>query len=551
MTRALRKHWPVVAATLVLWLVLAGVLAVSVRRNGGLVYALDDTYIHMAVAKNLVHHGVFGVTEYEFSSSSSSLLWSLLLAATYLVTGVGELAPLVLNVASATLVVWCAYAFVRRDERLYGGPYLLLAVLAIAFITPLPALISTGMEHTLHALVSLVFVYYAAGVLSDDSFRWGKRGSVMVVVLAPLVTTARYEGVFLAFVVCCLLLLRGRFAYAVAVGAAALLPIGLYGAWSASQGSYWLPNSLMLKGRPVWAIRSVGALARVLYGAYGRFYAAPHLVVPTVLAVVGYVLRCGRSGRVWDRLQTGAVIVVATTALHVLLAGMGWFYRYEAYLVTLGLFVVAQMFWDRLPEPGHRPEWSGVMLAKGAGLAALAALAFLPLASRALKSVKQIPQVATVRRLHHLNAARFVARYYDDKTVVVNDLGAVTFFTNARVLDLYGLGSIRAMRLRKSPSGLSQDDVAAWAAEERASIAIVTGGFEPIVKRIPDAWVKVAEWRAPPSVVWAAEPSQESHSAWWVYAVEPAHAPTLAAQLEEYAGGLPAGVEQSILYPRP
>ena len=39
------------------------------------IYALDDTYIGMAMAKSLALHGVWGVTPFAFSSSDSSLLF--------------------------------------------------------------------------------------------------------------------------------------------------------------------------------------------------------------------------------------------------------------------------------------------------------------------------------------------------------------------------------------------------------------------------------------------------------------------------------------------
>jgi len=102
------RHWPVLAAIIILWCTVLLLLILSVRQNQGhLVYALDDPYIHMAIAKNFAQHGVWGVTRYEFSSSSSSLLWTVLLSAIYLIFGTNEIAPLVLNVIVATLVVSC------------------------------------------------------------------------------------------------------------------------------------------------------------------------------------------------------------------------------------------------------------------------------------------------------------------------------------------------------------------------------------------------------------------------------------------------------------
>ena len=88
MTKSLFKHWPLYASVLVFLAIVSIVLYASISANRGyLVYAGDDAYIGMAVARNFAQFGVWGVTRYGFASLSSTLLWTLLLSLTYYLGG--------------------------------------------------------------------------------------------------------------------------------------------------------------------------------------------------------------------------------------------------------------------------------------------------------------------------------------------------------------------------------------------------------------------------------------------------------------------------------
>ena len=166
MKKTATRRWPLLIALAMLWATVGIIYLVSIRQNDGqLVYALDDAYIHMAIAKNFSQHGVWGVTRYAFGSSTSSVLWTLILSAIYRLFGVNDISPLVLNVLSATGLVWAVYAILRRRSGLHPL-YVLVILLGIIYLTPLPVLIYTGLEHTLHALLSILFLYLSAALLS-------------------------------------------------------------------------------------------------------------------------------------------------------------------------------------------------------------------------------------------------------------------------------------------------------------------------------------------------------------------------------------------------
>ncbi|HUG52639.1 MAG TPA: hypothetical protein VMR21_03525, partial [Vicinamibacteria bacterium] len=138
-------------------------LAASSRTGGELVYALDDAYIHMAVGRNLADHGVWGVTRYAFTSSTSSLLWPLLLALADLVAGAREATPLVLN------LVFAAAAVLTADRLLAGATpgIRLVALAALVLLSPLPTLVVSGMEHALHIAAVLWLLDAVRAALAD------------------------------------------------------------------------------------------------------------------------------------------------------------------------------------------------------------------------------------------------------------------------------------------------------------------------------------------------------------------------------------------------
>jgi hypothetical protein len=234
-----------IASIAILWITVATILVLSIRNNQGhIVYALDDAYIHMAIAKNFAQHGVWGITQYGFTSSSSSLLYTLLLSVIYFLFGVNEVTPLILNIIFATLSICFIFYILRRNEL--NSLYIFIVLLSIIFFTPLPTLIFSGMEHTLQILISIPFVYLSTKILSKDKSTF--LDDVSLLVLGTLVTMIRYEGIFLIFIVCVLFIIRKRWSFSFILFIFGFLPIGIYGFISLSNEWFFLPNSVLLKG---------------------------------------------------------------------------------------------------------------------------------------------------------------------------------------------------------------------------------------------------------------------------------------------------------------
>jgi hypothetical protein len=515
---ARRRRGPLAVALAILLAAVAVLVAWSLRHSAGhLVYALDDAYIHMAMARNLAEHGVFGVTRYGFTSSSSSPLWTLLLAGLFALLGPRPWLPLALNVLFAASVLAAADRVLQdhgvrpRSRR--------LALVAVVVLTPLPPLVLVGQEHLLHATLTLAFA---------ARLTWAPPRAALLL-LAPALTAARYEGLFLVLIGCLLLAARRRFAFALALGVVSLLPPAVYGLVSLAHGWYALPNPILLKGALGEGLTGWRLLALVPFlGGWGELVRTPHLLAIAVLAGVTLLARWRSPS---SREGTLLIVFIGTAILHLQYARTGWFYRYEAYLVALGIVVTAVAL-DGLGD-GVRPRWLP---------AALVSAAALVCAVRGVRAHVDTPGAVGNIYEQQIQMGRFLGRYYRGASVAANDIGAIDWLADLRVLDLWGLAS-RDVAGAKLTGRYTTAGIAQLARSRGVRVAVIYERWLDAAGGVPPEWVRAGRWRVASSVVLGDRTVA-------FYAVDPAEAAPLDDHLRAFAPELPPAVAQSGPYTR-
>jgi len=523
---------PLAATTVVFIVVVVAAFAASSRQTGGhLVYALDDPYIHMAMARNVALHGVWGVTASHFTSSSSSLLWTAGVAALFRAFGVHESIPLLLNIAFGILLLRSIVGYVAESTVRFSDAYLFIASTAIVLVAPLPALVFAGQEHILHGVVNLAFVACGASWLSQPQRPMPASATTTLCAFATLLPLIRFESLFVIGIIAALLAVQGRWRAAVLIGMCGVLPVALYGALSHFYGWYWLPNSVMLKGaRPDFS--STAGIVLALGGvSYSRLMQLPALAFLVSAALAAFIARFVRGTR--DDLQWMLGIFVVLTLLHTQFAQPGafWFFRYEAYLFVLGGVAVARTLGEWLEAVRRQTPHMKTMVVQ---FGTILLFALSPLSDRALKALVSIPQATKNIYEQQYQMGLFLGRFYAGRAVALNDIGAASFLGEINCVDLAGLADIDVAR--RLLAGLYEsEDVREIAEAKDARIAIVYDSW--FGNRIPVSWRRAATWTVQNNVVLGGNTVT-------FYALRPEELGPLRAHLNEFSRELPRSVAQ-------
>jgi hypothetical protein len=532
------EDWAVLlGAVMALWTVFAIYVQLCLQQTDGhLTYTVDDSYMTMTVARNVAQNGTWGVQPGQFASLVSNPGWVLLMAAVFRLVGPAEWAPLAMNIFCATLLFVLVWAIFRS---FHVRPLtVLLGLFLVLLLTPMVPVAFTGLEHMLQACVDLAYVFAVGMALGEDAPPSRKRMALAaLLLLSPLLTLVRYEGMFLIAAAGCVMMVRKQFKAALLTGVLGMLPIVVSGLIFISKGWFFFPSTLIQKGNfpkggaSLQYVVKLGEAAFLNLHNSGMHKDGAHLAV-----LIGLVLLAClwlRQPMLSSRLGVMASLFVGAAFLHLELARLGWFYRYEAYLACMGLVVLVlltvQLPWQSLLLPQVWPKW-----VRAAPLALSVALVMEPLLDRAFNAHIETPLASRNNWEQQYQMARFLHTYYEGASVAANDIGAINFYAGIRCFDLTGLGDATVARLimdhRYDTSAIRD-----LARQHSVKIALAYEGGFGSYGGLPQEWVKAGDWTIFDNCIC-------SDATVSFYAVDPAELPALRGHLEEFISHLPDSV---------
>ena len=547
----IRNNWALILSLFIFWLIMVILFILCLIANAGhFIYALDDTYIHMALAKNFSQHGVWGVTKFEFSSSSSSLLYSLLLSLLFLIFGPNELIPLIINLIFANLLICFVYYILKIKYNLPSYATL-VGILSIIFFLPLHSLVFIGMEHTLQVLINLIFIFKASKIISEDKLL--KRSNLSLedkklFFLTPLVSMIRFEGMFLIIMISFLFLLRKKYFYGLMIAGLGFSPVIIYGCISVTNGWYFLPNPVVLKGSI--SDFKYKSLANGLINFFDPMdiISNPHLLVLFAGALLILYLHSFKEKKIQNEIPVLCLIFIGTLLFQksfavIKLSGI-FLSRYDAYLVAIGIILIFISIKNNIPqslslyalrifffEKSKNFEYAFFKIIT---VFLIIILFFTPLYYRAYNTLGNVPQATNNIYEQQYQMGLFLQKYYQGKCIAANDIGAINYLSDIECLDIRGLAS-QDMAEARINDDLDEDFVYKAAKRRDCKIAIIYEDKDYI--EIPSEWVKVGEWEIENNVVCA----DDTVSFW---AVDPDEVDDLIDHLQDFSRYLPNTVEE-------
>lgn len=418
-----------------LWVFLFLLLvAVTILSSGGVFsYSLDDAYISLSVAENLLS-GSYGINRDEFSSPSSSLIYPFLLAP-FLAMGFGIYSALIINFLSALASVWLLSQFFFEligkpcAEEVY--PYV-VGFLIINCISPF-ALPLTGLEHSLHVLL-VVFVF-------RGFFKMTETGNVPLSLIIAVIAMpfVRLEGMALSLASIAGIEMLGHRRSALICSIWIFVGFGIWTVFTKTLHLSFFPSSVLSKQLFLAnAVDAGNGSIRAMIAAI-LLHISVAFTYPVGIIFLGAIcfllFSCWTSvlGLRKTRSATGflAGVLIFTLSAHIVFGTFGMLYRYEVYAVTILLCGSMIIFRDNLAMICN----SGTSDQRMRLLAGLVVVGMTYSVATALTPTAARNTVEQQLQMH-----RFATDYFPHN-VAVNDIGWVSYGNPNFVLDLVGLAS--------------------------------------------------------------------------------------------------------------
>lgn len=429
--------------------------------NGVFIYSLDDPYIHLALAENITQ-GHYGINTSEMAAPSSSILWPFLLA----FFSAFELIPLLLNMGLTFINLSIITELLRSTQ-----PALLVSnnkLNTTAFILLVSfngiGLPFTGMEHVLHTTLTLVIIF-GMHQLSDGkkvaSWLW------LAIILNPLV---RYEGLAMSGLALLYIMYFGGTIRAMFAGLTIVSIMGAFSGFLYSNDLGMLPSSVIAKSQASSTFQEVHSHFDVLIGnlTHAGGILCLFLVILNTLALRKQKIT--RSSLVhW--------CIVAAAFTHFIVGRFGWYGRYEIYIcLPLAVSFIQlnrEWFQSLLESPLNKQKMGFLIL-------------FILLTAQYALTTLTTPHASKSIYSQQYQMHRFLTEFWN-QPAAINDLGWAAYHNDQYILDIWGLGSMEALRLQ-------QTNPESWLANlvEGKNVDLAIIYKQAFAESIPASWQELA-----------------------------------------------------------
>ncbi|MET1257292.1 hypothetical protein [Aliikangiella maris] len=459
-----------VSIVFLLCLMLTIIINILVLNDGLFVFTLDDPYIHMALAEN-IKLGHYGINVNEFSAPSSSILWP------FIITPLSSTpyGVLVINLCSTlfsvyifskilNLTVYIKYDYIRS---------IFFSIIIISFIlaTNMVGLVFTGMEHSLQLLIVLLIIY---GLLIEIEKNEVKFWWLAAIVVAPLI---RYECMAISLAAIIYLVMCRRFNIANITLLLTVLFIGSFSVFLISLGLDAFPSSVVAKS-PI--VQSGGAWTHIFSNLEASINNRQGTILFIgALSILSYL--CWFKDIKKKKLALVALIAVL---LHFIAGRYGWYNRYEIYILAFEITVNIYLFLPLIAKEISKLNRLDLTLFK---VLIFVGGIFMAVGAPYIYGLSTIHIASNNIYEQQYQMHRFAVDFYN-KPIAVNDLGYVSYNNNNYVLDLWGLGSLKALNSRLNPDYLNwkQDLI------NTANVNLVMI-YDEWFNDIPSEWIKIGE----------------------------------------------------------
>ncbi|WP_144283678.1 hypothetical protein [Chryseobacterium echinoideorum] len=454
----------------------------SIRHTeGSYTYLIDDAYIHLAIAKNFAVHKVWGITQYQFSSTSSSPLFTFIISVLIKIFGDNDLLSLYFN-------MFCGFGIVFYLVKYFSAVFntvslVVLSVIFTLFFSVLHVQLLSGMEHIFHVLLIVVNIWCFSRMNNNRS---AAAGFYLSLILMGLV---RFESMFYFVILSFVFLLVKKWKESFTVLLAGFIPVLIFCYFNYLQDGYFFPNSVVVKGTKIsFGDDFLRQLKSIFFDHFLlniSFYKIGFFPILMSVFIIG---RGTHKKKMNNLIQTNFLLIVFSLLMicHSLFAELKGSFRYEAYILAGFSMVII-------------PKISGIFydfrdyIKREKILSVLVLMNVLLLCYKTAFAHRMLDKGGKNIYEQQVQSAKFLHTYYNESKVVANDIGAISYYTDIHLLDTAGLGSKETIRFnenKKKADKEFEEFLTRYTESHQYEIAIIyeewLNGF------VPKTWKKVA-----------------------------------------------------------